>query len=122
MAWARYLISPNWSGVWPSASAPLPYGDPRDVKAVILMTDGEFNTEYSALGTSAQQARQHCDAMKADGVVVYAVAFQAGGAAEALLQQCATSASTYFRTSTGSALRDAYREIGLQLRRLRISR
>lgn len=122
VAWARYLISPKWSGVWPAASAPLSYGDPQQVKAVILMTDGEFNTQYSALGSSAQQARRHCDAMKADGVIVYTVAFQAGGAAEALLKQCATSTDTYFKTSTGAALQDAYREIGLQLRRLRISK
>ena len=84
VAWARYLISPRWSPVWPGASTPLPYGDPRHVKAVILMTDGEFNTQYSALGSSAQQARRHCDALKADGVIVYAVAFQAGAASEAL--------------------------------------
>lgn len=122
VAWARYLVSPNWSGVWPRASQPRPYGDPRFVKAVVLMTDGEFNTEYSALGTSAQQALRHCDAMKADGVIVYTVAFQAGGAAEALLQQCASSPGNYFRATTGTALQDAYRKIGLQLRRLRISR
>jgi Flp pilus assembly protein TadG len=121
VAWARYLISPKWSGVWPSESAPLAYGDPRQVKSVILMTDGEFNTQYSALGSSAQQARRHCDAMKADGVIVYAVAFQAGGAAEALLKYCASTPSTYFKTSTGAALQNAYREIGLQLRQLRIS-
>jgi hypothetical protein len=107
--------------VWPAASAPLPYGDPRKVKAVILMTDGEFNTQYSTLGASAQQARQSCAAMKADGVIVYAVAFQAGGAADTLLQQCASAPATYFRTSTGAALRNAYRQIGLQLRQLRLS-
>jgi len=122
IAWARYLVSPQWSGVWPSASEPLPYGEPQAVKAVVLMTDGEFNTQYSTLGSSAQQAEKQCAAMKADGVVVYAVAFQAGGAAEKLLEKCATSSSTYFKTSSGTALRDAYREIGLQLRQLRISR
>lgn len=122
VAWARYLVSPQWSGVWPADSAPLPYGQPQAVKAVVLMTDGEFNTQYAALGTSAQQAEKHCAAMKADGVVVYAVAFKAGGAAEKLLERCATSSETYFRTSSGTALRDAYREIGLQLRQLRISR
>lgn len=121
VAWARYLIAPKWSGVWPSDSAPLPYGDPQKIKAVILMTDGEFNTQYSALGSSAQQARRHCDALKADGVIVYAVAFQAGGAAEALLKNCATSPDAYFKTTTGAALQDAYRQIGLQLRRLRVS-
>lgn len=121
VAWARYLVSPNWSSVWPSDSQPLAYDEPRAIKAVVLMTDGEFNTQYSALGTSAQQAEKHCAAMKVDGVTVYAVAFKAGGAAEKLLEKCATSKETYFRTTTGSALADAYREIGLQLRQLRIS-
>ncbi len=122
VAWARYLISPEWAGMWPSDSRPHVYGDPRHVKAVVLMTDGEFNTQYSALGSSAQQAERHCAAMKADGVTVYAVAFKAGGAAEKLLERCASSPDTYFRTNSGTALRDAYREIGLQLRQLRISR
>lgn len=120
VAWARYLIAPDWAGVWPADSAPMPYGDPHKVKAVILMTDGAFNTQYSPL-SSAEQARRHCDAMKADGVVVYAVAFQAGSAAEALLQDCA-SPGNYYNAATGTALRDAYRSIGMQLRRLRISR
>lgn len=122
IAWARYLVSPKWSGVWPSDSAPLPLDEPQAIKAVVLMTDGEFNTQYSALGTSAQQAEKHCAAMKADGITVYAVAFNAGSAAEKLLSKCATSSDTYFKTSSGTALRDAYREIGLQLRQLRISR
>lgn len=121
VAWARYLVSPEWAGLWPSDSRPHAYGDPRYVKAVVLMTDGAFNTQYSALGTSAQQAERHCAAMKADGVTVYAVAFQAGSAAEALLERCASGPDTYFRTSSGTALRDAYRAIGLQLRKLRIS-
>jgi Flp pilus assembly protein TadG len=121
IAWARYLVSPEWAGMWPSDSRPHPYGDPRHVKAVVLMTDGAFNMQYSALGSSAQQAERHCAAMKADGVTIYAVAFQAGGAAERLLERCASSSDTYFRTSTGTALRDAYRSIGLQLRKLRIS-
>lgn len=121
VAWARYLISPQWSAFWPSDSRPLPAGDPRHVKAVVLMTDGAFNTQYSALGSSAQQAERHCDAMKASGVTVYAVAFNAGMAAEKLLERCATSSDTYFRTTTGTALKDAYRSIGLQLRQLRIS-
>jgi len=120
VGWARYLIAPEWSGIWPADSAPMPFGDPQKVKAVILMTDGAFNIEY-APASSADQATQHCDAMKADGVVVYAVAFQAGAAAEALLQDCA-SPGGYFQATTGAALRDAYRSIGMQLRRLRISR
>lgn len=122
VAWARYLISPEWSAFWPADSRPLPGGDPRHVKAVVLMTDGAFNTQYSGLGSSAKQAERHCAAMKASGVTVYAVAFNAGSAAEKLLEECASSSDTYFRTTTGPALKDAYRTIGLQLRQLRISR
>ena len=122
IAWARYLVSPDWAGVWPSDSKPLPLKEPQAVKAVVLMTDGEFNTQYSALGTSAKQAEKQCEKMKEDGITVYAVAFQAGSVAEKLLSKCASSPETYFRTTSGTALRDAYHEIGLQLRQLRISR
>ncbi|MGI9383574.1 MAG: pilus assembly protein TadG-related protein, partial [Methyloligellaceae bacterium] len=44
VAWAWYLISPNWSSIWPAASSPDPYSEKKTLKAVILMTDGEFNT------------------------------------------------------------------------------
>ena len=81
------------------------HGDLNKVKAVILMTDGEFNTQYSALGSAAQQASRHCDAMKADGVVVYAVAFQAGAASEALLRQCASSSADLALSAPGSTSR-----------------
>jgi Flp pilus assembly protein TadG len=55
VAWGWYLLSPNWSSVWPSASQPAPYSDldvldamgrPLLRKIIILMTDGDFNTAY----------------------------------------------------------------------------
>jgi hypothetical protein len=81
------------------------------------MTDGAFNTEYLAgQGSSYQQAEDMCDAMKASGVVVYSVAFQAPASGQAALQDCATSPSGhYFNASSGAQLQDAYREIASQL-------
>ena len=46
IAWGWYMISPNWGGLFPSGSQPAAYGAPHTIKAVILMTDGDFNTDY----------------------------------------------------------------------------
>ena len=46
LAWAWYMVSPNFSYLWPTASRPAAYGTRNLLKVVILMTDGEFNTSY----------------------------------------------------------------------------
>ncbi len=123
VAWAWYLVSPNWSNVWPAASQPVAYGDENTIKAVILMTDGRFNTTYVAgNGSSAQQAVNLCDNMKAEGVQVYAVAFQAPASAERTLQDCATSPKHYFDAQDGGELRSAFQTIALRLANLRLSK
>ena len=43
-AWAWYLVSPKWATLWPASSRPVEYGDERTIKAVVLMTDGVYNT------------------------------------------------------------------------------
>ena len=42
-AWAWYMLSPNWSSLWSSSSAPVAYGTSNVKKIAILMTDGEYN-------------------------------------------------------------------------------
>jgi Flp pilus assembly protein TadG len=106
VAWGWYMISPNWKSIWPSASQPAAYGAPHLIKAMILMTDGDFNTAYckgvisgptsstdgtsgntayhsncaSPNGDSFTQAQSLCNAMKAapNNVVIYTVAFLHG--------------------------------------------
>jgi Flp pilus assembly protein TadG len=108
VGWGWYTISPRWSDVWPSASRPAAYGSDHLIKAVILMTDGAFNTAYcqgvvsdpssakdgtagqpsahsscaAPNGDSFTQAQALCDAMKRapNNVVVYTVGFLHGGA------------------------------------------
>ncbi|MBS0363126.1 MAG: pilus assembly protein TadG, partial [Proteobacteria bacterium] len=106
--WGWYMISPNWGSLWPSGSQPASYGTDKLIKAVIIMTDGAFNTVYckgvisgvnsatdgsagsqkyhsncaSPNGDSFTQAQTLCNNMKAPpyNVVVYTVAFLHGGA------------------------------------------
>ena len=93
------------------------------------MTDGEYNTEYcngvndsyincnAPNGSSRTQAEHLCNAMKADGVVVYTVGFgiSNNSAQQRLLQDCATDSTKYFFPYDGDALRAAFKEIGRQL-------
>jgi Flp pilus assembly protein TadG len=122
-AWASYLISPTWNTIWPSASKPVAYGDKNTIKAMVLMTDGEFNTEYlrATNGSSADQARNICAEAKQRKVVVYTIGFQAPGFAETMLRACASSSDHFFNASNGSELREAFAEIAKQLNSLRVS-
>lgn len=122
-AWAWYMLSPKWSGVWPSQSHAKPYGDPKVKKIAVLMTDGDYNQQYSG-DSAAIQARAICTNMKAAGITVYSVVFQMaeGSEAEATMQHCATSPSHFFNSTTGEELRQAFREIALQITTLRISK
>lgn len=121
-AWAWYLVSPEWKDIWPSQSEPVAYNTSNVTKAVILMTDGIFNQQYvGSNGNSANQARSICAEMKAKGVVVYAVAFQAPSAAQNLLRECSTSESYYFPADNGDELRLAFQKIALKLNNLRLT-
>lgn len=125
-AWAWYLVSPDWGTVWPSGSRPGSYGSNDLIKAVVLMTDGEFNTSYLNGGrnrTSDRQARELCDAMKAREVAVYTVGFDLrDSSAIDVLRDCATDEDHFYRAENGDDLRMAFRDIAVRLKNLRISK
>jgi Flp pilus assembly protein TadG len=139
-AWAWYMLSPNWSSLWASSSRPAAYGTDKLNKIAVLMTDGEYNTQYDANGVSANanattdcpnaangcssaQATAQCAAMKAQGIEVYSVGFKLGGSQLAIdtLKGCATDADHFYNSSTGDALRAAFRDIALKISSLYIS-
>ena len=127
MAWAWYLISPDWDNIWTGDSTPVEYKDGKTIKAVLLMTDGNFNTAY-ANGESSDQAEQLCDEMRSADkeIVIFSIAFQAPSAAQTLLKNCSSPSSagvgqTFFDASNGEELRIAFRSIAIQLNNLRIS-
>ena len=146
IAWGWYTVSPNFNTLW-SASPAGPFNSEETLKAVIIMTDGEFNTPYNS-GVIAQnagfgsggslnkinqnatngdpfsQGRALCDAMKAQGIIVYTVGFHiaSNGQAASLLASCASSPAHAHLPTSGSDLSQAFAAIGRDITKLRISK
>jgi hypothetical protein len=139
-AWAWYTLSPNWNSLWPTANQASAYGTGKLNKIAILMTDGEYNTQYNssgisvdmnaypscpsaANGCSTTQARQLCTNMKAAGITIYTIGFALGGNQNAIdtLNQCATDSTKFYNASNGDQLKQAFRDIGLKLSSLFLS-
>lgn len=100
LAWAWYMLSPNYKSIWPVA--PADYKKNNLIKALILMTDGAFNTAYCSgviskdsdtisgsssmincnapNGDSITQAKALCTAIKSDttGIQLFTVGFDIG--------------------------------------------
>jgi Flp pilus assembly protein TadG len=120
--WGWYTLSPRFNRVWPSESDARKYNEPKNLKVMVVMTDGSFNTWYDDdAGDSYEQGRDLCRRIKRNDIELYTVAFQAPGDAETFLRSCASSPDHYFETSTGSALRQAFEQIAQRLRALRLS-
>jgi len=148
-AWAWYLLSPNWAPVMPAGSGAGAYGNEKLKKIAILMTDGEYNTQYcssgqhrgvrdkNSYGTSAQrgnctapngksadQAVALCAGMKAKGITVYTIGFDLGGNATAIntLSSCATDPTKFYNAATGEQLKQAFRDIAVKVSTLYLSK
>ena len=115
-AWAWYMLSPKWNSIWPGHHA-REYGVGTNIKAVVLMTDGAYNTDYSSGYSSTTMSRELCERMKAEGIVVYTVGFQIPNHStqRQTLVQCASSENHYFFPYNGEDLRTAFRSIGQAL-------
>jgi len=115
IAWGWYVLSPNWASFWPSASRPTAYGNPDELKVMVLMTDGRFNREYheTTLGESHEQAETLCANMRSEGIIIFTIAFDVATnlAAQTMMQECATSDDYYFRADDEAALIAAYSDI-----------
>lgn len=155
IAWAWYMVSPNFNSLWPGASQAAAYDPGKTLKAVVLMTDGEFNTPFcqdviaksattgsggtnthincnATNGDPFTQSVSLCTAMKQQDVVVYTVGFNlnssnTGGpgidTALEVLEACATNKSThFFKANSGADLKEAFKAIGRDITRLRISK
>ncbi|NOU05285.1 MAG: TadE/TadG family protein [Hyphomicrobiaceae bacterium] len=132
-AWAWYTLSPDWNDLWDAdENKPKAYGTEKLKKIAILMTDGDYNTQYDQYGVKTsgsgvngdadQQAPQLCTGMKAKNIEVFAVGFMVSSDAETLLKNCATDISHYYAASNGEALRMAFRDIALKISTLRLSK
>lgn len=146
LAWGWYTVSNQFNGLWSSNQAAA-YAPTKVLKAVILMTDGEFNTPYcggviardagsgsgnlydkiacdATNGDPFDQAAKLCTGMKAKGVIVYTVGFSItpGSDAADILRTCATDKDKAFLPQSGADLSNDFQAIGRDITRLRISR
>lgn len=143
LAWGWYSVSPEFNALW-SAYPAAAYDPNKTLKAVILMTDGEFNAPYCSgvLGRDASfggsdradcaatngepygQARALCTAIKGKNIILYTVGFQvsANSSAGRFLKDCATTPANFFLPASGADLTESFKAIGRDITRLRISR
>ena len=122
VAWASYLLSPDWANYWGVDIRP--YDHPDYIKAAILMTDGEFNTQYCGglsdkesnacnATASATQARDLCKAMRDRKIRVYTIGFDVNATARKMLTDCAPG--RYFEAFDKQSLSMAFITIGKEL-------
>lgn len=112
------------------ANRPSNWNAPAMFRAMVLMTDGEnccFHVGDSAtrkpdVQTQDADTVRVCNALKAQGVSIYAVAFEAPPGGVALMQNCASSAGHFFNSS-GAQLVAAFRTIAthIQTQKLRLT-
>ncbi len=122
IAWAWYIVSPEWASFWPSSSAPQAHDPEKVLKAVLIMTDGEFNTYYEGSnGNSKTQALNLCANLRAEGITVFAVGLNAPYSSLDLLRRCATNQRYYYDTQSGKELREAFNNIARELTALRLT-
>jgi Flp pilus assembly protein TadG len=117
------------------------YDDEDYNKAIVLMTDGENTFSSSSfgaygylsdgnLGTTRSNTAESrldsrttevCDAIKAEGILIYTITFQvSSNSARNLMRDCATDTSKYFDSPNAATLTQTFRAIGKELSNLRI--
>ncbi|KSB89611.1 hypothetical protein AS593_16245 [Caulobacter vibrioides] len=146
LAWGWYMVSPNFSYLWPNASQkPAAYGTAETMKIVVMMTDGAFNTPYckgviasnagsgsgsasdhincnATNGDATAQAKELCTKIKAKNVVVFTVGFDVDSTAKSMLTTCATKTSQAYFPATGGELKTAFKSIAQEISALRIAK
>ncbi|MCC0032485.1 MAG: VWA domain-containing protein [Brucellaceae bacterium] len=107
-SWAYRILSPKWADFWPAGSA----SQKTAVKIALLMTDGE-NAKYGGLldPDADDLMLEACQNMKADGIEIYAIAFQTPLSVRPLLEQCASSADHVYSAGSNAQLESAFEAI-----------
>ena len=125
MIWGVYALSPAWSSVWDTD--PRPYDEAQ--KAIVLLTDGEFNTTHNIGARSNDDGEESnayfqsaCKLAKEKDIAIYAVALSLDAASEQRLLSCAAgSGGKMFSANSADTLTEAFEEIARELGGLRLS-
>lgn len=139
IAWAWYLLSPEWGSLWPMRSQPAPYRDldvrhsnglPKLRKIAVLLHGGDEVVQHcqgvddrlincvAPNGRSAQQTRQICTGMRRSGITIYVVSMMSLAdreMEETLRDHCAGRDAFHYEVHSGDQLRQAFRDIALEI-------
>ncbi len=115
MVWGWRMISPEWQGLWGDPELPLDYDDTPG-KYVVIMTDGKNHPSqsgdpYSTEEADAQLLRE-CQAMKDEGITIFAVTFNMNGALAGLYQQCVSEPEYQYDAESDYDLEEVFGVIG----------
>ena len=115
MVWGWRMLSPEWQGLWGDPELPLDYDDTPG-KYVVIMTDGgnhpsQSGDPYSSSEADAQLLRE-CQAMKDEGITIFAVTFNMDGALAALYQQCVSDPAYQYDAESDYDLEEVFGVIG----------
>ncbi len=120
VTWGLNTLSGEWQSFWPDEARPANYLTSNVRKILVVMTDGEFNTDFYDQGgqTSSSAALEFCDLAKdaSRGVVVYTVTLGNDLPAQDLMAQCATSPETALIATSAAALDEAFEQIVIEAR------
>ncbi|KAF0172676.1 MAG: hypothetical protein FD162_2266 [Rhodobacteraceae bacterium] len=81
---------------------------------------GAFQDTSDSASAMDIQLQQSCAQAKANGVVVYGIAFEAPTNGQTQIRNCATSAAHYFN-ATGLQIQSAFRAIASNISQLRLT-
>lgn len=103
---------------------------PQVVRAVIYMTDG-INNSYNGVYYGDNDARANnpalaiCDRLKAQGIVVYGIAYSADAINADVIRRCATDPDPangyYFYAPDEVAIKSAFAQITASLKKIRLT-
>jgi hypothetical protein len=139
MAWAWYLLSPEWSYLWPQSAAAGAYSDlnvrlannrPKLRKVAVILQSSTPTVQHcqgvddrliacpSPNGSAVEQVRRICGGMHRAGIAIFAIALdlhEGNEMTSVLRDACARTKATYYDVHSGSELQQAFRDIALQI-------
>lgn len=115
-AWGHALLSPGT----PFTDG-VPYGNRQIEKFMVVLTDGDNNTDRFGRSQSRvdDRTRKACDSAKTSGIRVYTIRLLAGNAG--LLRSCATRSDMYFDVRNAGQLKSAFDAIAAEITAIRLT-
>jgi len=116
LAWAWYQLSPKWNQIFTGSAAPTAYNTANTYKALVMMSDFDFNVYYvSGNGDADTQFAQLCTNAKNAGVVIFVVGYKVATTADTnTMRNCASGSDKVYSVDNVDEMLEAFRAIAAQ--------